>query len=165
MRYGIVLAAAVALLAHPVSAQTVPDAVAEPSATVLHTLRGIGAQIYECKPDALGKLTWVFREPIAVLTDQGTTVGRHYAGPTWELASGSAVVGVVAGSAPGVTPADIPLLKLIVISHRGSGAFDRVTEIQRLRTEGGMARGTCDKPGALQSLPYAADYVFLGARS
>jgi hypothetical protein len=166
MRYGIVFAAAVAL-AQPAFAQTaaVPDAVAVPGATILHTLRGTGAQIYECKPDALGKLTWVFREPIATLTDQGKTVGRHYAGPTWELTSGSAIVGVVAGSAPGATPSDIPWLKLTVISHRGSGAFDRVTEIQRLRTEGGVALGICDKAGALQSVPYAADYVFLGARS
>ena len=51
-----------------------------------------------------GKLAWAFREPIATLFQDGKTVGRHYAGPTWELSDGSAVVGKVAASAPGATP-------------------------------------------------------------
>ena len=32
-----------------------------------------------------GALTWAFREPIATLFQDGKTVGRHYAGPTWEV--------------------------------------------------------------------------------
>src|SRR2546421_10876903 len=37
-----------------------------------------------------------FREPIATLLLDGKTVGRHYAGPNWEHADGSAVVAKVA---------------------------------------------------------------------
>jgi Protein of unknown function (DUF3455) len=84
------------------------------------TLHAQGAQIYECKADSDGKSVWQFREPIASLFLDGTTVGRHYAGPTWELADGSMVVGKVAGRAAGSTPNDIRLLKLQVVSQRGA---------------------------------------------
>ena len=35
-----------------------------------------GAQVYECKADAAGKLAWQFREPVATLIVDGKTVGR-----------------------------------------------------------------------------------------
>ena len=62
-----------------------------------------GAQVYECKAGADGKLAWAFREPIATLLVDGKTIGRHYAGPNWEHIDGSAVVGKVTGNAPGAT--------------------------------------------------------------
>ena len=68
-----------------------PDAIAAPGQTVVVTLHAEGAQIYDCKAGADGKLAWAFREPIATLLDNGKTVGRHYAGPNWELSDGSAV--------------------------------------------------------------------------
>ena len=71
--------------------------------------------------DASGKLAWQFREPIATLLVDGKTVGRHYAGPTWELIDGSAVAAKVGGRAPGATASDIPLLKLEVTTRRGAG--------------------------------------------
>ncbi len=52
-----------------------------------------GAQVYECKADAGGRLGWAFREPVAALINGGRTVGRHYAGPTWEITDGSLVQG------------------------------------------------------------------------
>ena len=120
-----------------------------------------GAQIYECKTDPSGKLTWQFREPVAALFDQGgDTIGRHYAGPNWELADGSAVVGKVTGRAPGATANDIPVLKLEVTSRRGTGRLANVATIQRLNTKGGVAEGPCGTARALQSVPYSADYVF-----
>ena len=76
------------------------------------TVHAEGAQVYECKAGADGKLGWAFREPIATLMADGKTVGRHYAGPNWEHSDGSAVVGKAAGNAPGATPNDIPWLKL-----------------------------------------------------
>src|SRR5919197_2405492 len=82
------------------SAQT-PDAIAAPGETTVATFHAQGAQIYECKADSAGKLTWQFREPIATLLLDGKTVGRHYAGPNWEHMDGSAVVGKVTGRAPG----------------------------------------------------------------
>jgi Protein of unknown function (DUF3455) len=151
------------LLAPPALAQQapLPDAIAAPGQAVVRMFRGTGAQIYECKADSGGKLAWAFREPVATLTDNGKTVGRHFAGPTWELADGSAIVAKAAGNAPGATPADIPWLKLSVVSHHGMGALASVKTVQRLHTQGGTAAGQCDTAGALLSVPYAADYVFL----
>src|SRR2546421_10487025 len=101
----------------------VPAAIASPGETVAATWHAEGAQVYECKGGADGKLAWAFREPIATLLADGKTIGRHYAGPNWEHADGSAVVGKVAANAPGATPKDIPLLRLDVVSSRGSGAL------------------------------------------
>lgn len=138
----------------------VPDAIAARGETLVATFHAEGAQVYECKADASGKLGWQFREPIATLLIDGKTVGRHYAGPNWELADGSAVVGKAAGRAPGATAKDIPLLKLEVASQRGSGQLSGVTTIQRINTKGGVAEGACERAGAFLSVPYAADYTF-----
>jgi len=139
----------------------VPTAIAAPDEAVIATVHAEGAQVYECKAASDGKLVWQFREPIATLLMDGKTVGRHFAGPSWELADGSAVTAKLAGRAPGATASDIPLLKLAVTSHRGSGRLDAVTSIQRLNTQGGALEGSCDKAGALMSVPYRADYTFL----
>ncbi len=50
-----------------------------------------------------------FREPIATLMIDGKTVGRHFAGPIWEMTDGSAVGAKVSAQAPGATANDIPL--------------------------------------------------------
>ena len=139
----------------------VPAAIAAPGETAVVTLHAEGAQVYECKAGSDGKLAWAFREPIATLVLDGKTVGRHYAGPTWEHMDGSAVVGKAAGNAPGKTASDIPWLKLEVTAHRGSGAFSGVSTVQRINTAGGVHAGGCDKAGAFHSAHYAADYVFL----
>jgi Protein of unknown function (DUF3455) len=147
-------------VAMPVAA-AVPDAIAAPGETVVATFHAEGAQIYDCKADASGKLAWQFREPIATLLRDGATVGRHYAGPNWEAGDGSAVTGKAAANAPGTTPGDIPWLKLDVVAHRGSGTLSGVTTVQRINTHGGVVSGACDKAGAFFSAPYSADYVFL----
>jgi hypothetical protein len=139
----------------------VPAAIAAPGESAVATWHAEGAQIYECKAGADGKLAWVFREPIATLLLDGKTIGRHYAGPNWEHMDGSAVVGKVAANAPGATPNDIPLLKLDVVSSRGSGALSGVTTVQRINTLGGRHEGACEKAGTFHSAPYAAEYVFL----
>jgi hypothetical protein len=151
---------AILVLAGAASAQ-VPPAIAAPGENVVVTLHAEGAQVYECKPGADGKLAWAFREPIATLVLDGKTVGRHYAGPNWEHADGSAVAGKVAGNAPGKSASDIPWLKLEVTAQRGSGTFSGVTTVQRINTAGGVHSGACDRAGAFHSVPYAADYVFL----
>ena len=127
----------------------------------MFTVRGEGAQVYECKADADGKPAWAFREPIATLLLDGKTVGRHYAGPNWEHIDGSAVAAKVLGTAPGKTAHDIPWLKLEVTAHRGTGTLSGATTVQRLNTRGGVLSGACDRAGAYFSAPYAADYVFL----
>ena len=139
----------------------VPAAVAAPGETTVATFQGEGAQIYQCKAGNDGKLTWVFREPIATLILDNKTVGRHYAGPTWEDVNGSAVTGKAIGNAPGATANDIPWLKLDVVNHRGGGTLADVSTVQRLDTHGGFLQGTCDHAGDFASVPYSATYVFL----
>src|SRR6202051_4510657 len=125
-------------LARPAAAETaIPDAIAAPGETTVLAVHAEGAQVYECKAGADGKLGWVLREPIATLLADGKTVGRHFAGPSWEYTDGSAVVGKVAGSAPGATPNDIPWLKRDVVSRRGNGVLSGVTPVQRIDTKGG----------------------------
>ena len=125
------------------------------------TLHAEGAQIYQCKAGSDGKLGWAFREPIATLIVDGQTVGRHYAGPDWEYIDGSTVTGKVAGNAPGATASDVAWLKLDVVGQRGAGVLTGVTTVQRINTSGGALSGACEQAGALRSVPYSADYVFL----
>ncbi len=144
------------------AAQTpLPEALAAPGETIVLTVHAEGAQVYECKAGNDGKLAWAFREPVATLMADNKIVGRHYAGPTWELSDGSAVAGKVAASAPGATAKDIAWLKLDVVSRRGSGMLSNVTTVQRINTVGGKLDDACDRPGDSRSMPYTADYVFL----
>ena len=129
--------------------------------SVILAVHGVGAQIYACLPQAAGGNAWTFREPIASLLADGKTVGRHYAGPTWQLTQGGGVKGVVQASAPGATPADVPLLKLGVTEHIGDGPLSVATTILRLNTKGGVLDGPCETAGELRAAPYSADYLFL----
>ncbi|XUM20237.1 DUF3455 domain-containing protein [Bradyrhizobium oligotrophicum S58] len=151
-------------LSAPVQAAetTIPDALVAAGEKPVLTLHAEGAQVYDCKTDKDGKLAWTFREPIATLLADGKTVGRHYAGPSWEHQDGSIVGGRVQGTAVGATDNDIPWLKLEVISHRGAkGVLSDVTTVQRINTAGGKLAGTCDTAGQFRSIAYSADYVFL----
>ena len=144
------------------AAQTpLPESIAAPGETVVLSVHAEGAQVYECKAGADGKAGWAFREPIATLLADGKTIGRHYAGPSWEHSDGSAVVGKAVGNAPGANANDIPWLKLEVVSRRGSGILSDVTTVQRINTIGGKLEGPCDKAGTFKSAPYSADYIFL----
>ena len=96
-----------------------PAAIGAPGQSAVVTLHATGAQIYDCKAGKDGKLVWVFREPIATLILDGKTVGRHYAGPTWEHTDGSAVTGKVAATAPAATPKEIGInVPRVAVSHR-----------------------------------------------
>ncbi len=138
-----------------------PDPITTSGEIAVTTINAQGAQIYQCMPDAEGKLTWRFREPVATLLIGDKTVGRHYAGPNWEMADGSAIVGKVAGTAPGASAADIPLLRLKVISRRGWGLLSNIVTVQRVNTRGGLANGDCATAGSFLNVPYSADYIFL----
>ena len=144
----------------PSSAAEVPETIAARGETLIATTHATGAQVYECKTNSEGKLAWQFREPIATLMIDGKTVGRHFAGPVWEMADGSAVSAKVSAQAPGATANDIPLLRLDVAARHGSGLLSGVTTIQRLNTRGGRADAACDSPGTFLSVPYSADYAF-----
>jgi hypothetical protein len=131
--------------------QPVPPALAAPDQTIIASYHAEGAQIYECKAAADGKLGWAFREPIATLLLNGQTAGRHYAGPTWELTDGGAVVGKASANAPGATANDIPWLKLDVVEKRGGGLLTRSSTVQRLNTRGGVLQGACEQAGSFRS--------------
>ena len=143
------------------AAEPLPVAIAVPGETIVLSTHAEGAQVYECKAGADGKAMWSFREPIATLLVDGKTVGRHYAGPSWEHSDSSAVVGKVSASAPGTSANDIPWLKLDIASHRGSGILADVNTVQRINTHGGKRDGACDAVGSFVSAPYSADYLFL----
>jgi hypothetical protein len=151
--------AATLLYAPNVLAENLPERIQAPGLTVFLTLLGKGEQVYQCKAGADGKLAWSFREPVAQLLRDGAQVGRHFAGPTWELADGGFVQGKVVGKAPGATAQDIPWLKLEASAGRGSLAETFV--IQRLHTQGGVLEGACETEGASRGIAYSADYVFL----
>lgn len=144
----------------PLMAAEMPEAIAVRGQLYVATVNAAGAQIYECKLAANGNLAWQFREPVATLFVDGRTVGRHYAGPHWEMADGSSVRASDSARASGASEDDIPLLRLDVTSSSGSGLLAGVNTIQRLNTKGGVAAGSCDEAGKILSVPYEADYVF-----
>jgi hypothetical protein len=148
------------LLPPPAAATELPQAIAAPGEVLVASAFAVGAQVYECKYDIADNLIWQLREPIATLFIGGKTVGRHYAGPTWELSDGSVVSGKVAGRAAAAKATDIPLLKLDASTQRSGGQLAEVTTIQRLNTRGGVAEGICELPGTVVSVPYTAEYAF-----
>ena len=120
-----------------------------------------GVQIYRWNGTS-----WVFVAPEAVLyadAEDDDPVGIHYAGPTWESASGSTVVGsVLERCTP--DPDAIPWLLLKAVSSEGPGIFDGVTYIQRVNTVGGKAPAEPgDSPGEEVRVPYTAEYFFYRA--
>ena len=110
--------------------------------------------------------SWIFVAPEAALfpgSGGAGVVGIHYAGPTWESASGSKVVGTVLQRCT-PDPDAIPWLLLGAVSSRGPGIFHRVTFIQRVNTVGGKApTAPGDFPGELARVPYTAEYFFYRA--
>jgi hypothetical protein len=125
-----------------------------------------GVQIYECGPkaDQPAVLEWTFRAPEATLTDKsGKPLGKHYAGPTWELNDGSSVVGAVQARDPGPLPSAIPWLLLSAKSTAGTGKLSTTKSIQRLDTVGGTAPTAACGPSNLKQIarvPYSARYDF-----
>lgn len=128
---------------------------------------GSGEITYECRPkrDAADQHEWAFVAPVATLMDtSGKTVGKYYAGPTWEAMDGSKVTGKQVAVAPGQA-GSIPLQLVKADPAVGAGAMQGVTFIQRLKTRGGAApTAPCaaGNVGARQQVAYQADYVFYG---
>jgi hypothetical protein len=125
-----------------------------------------GVQIYAATPSPMSPtgFTWAFQAPEAVLFDaDGSIVGIHYAGPTWETESGSKVVGMVSARDT-VTPGAIQWLLLDAVSTDGPGVLERTTHIHRVNTEGGLAPATLPTgAGEEARVPYTAEYFFYRA--
>ena len=125
----------------------------------------VGVQIYDCKPTGSpARFEWVFRAPEAELFDtNGKKIGKHYAGPTWELNDGSKVVGEVKAREDGPDTNAIPWLLLTVKSSSGSGELANAASVQRVQTVGGKApAGGCNEGQAGKDVrvPYSATYYF-----
>ena len=127
-------------------------------------LKATGVQIYTCKTSADGsEHKWAFVAPEATLSENGTIVGHHGAGPTWEsMRDGSAVKGSVKAKQDGGA-GNIPWLWLTATPTGAPGRFANVTSVLRVATKGGVepANG-CDAAHAGQEarVPYTADYYF-----
>jgi hypothetical protein len=131
-----------------------------------------GLQIYLCKAKAEPKTAeertayeWTLKAPSAELfDDQGRLIGKHYAGPTWEMQKDhSLVVGTVSAKANAPQANAIPWLLLKAKSHQGKGILSSVSWVQRLETAGGKAPAAgCDKnrQNIETQVPYTANYYF-----
>jgi hypothetical protein len=95
--------------------------------------------------------------------ESGKQIGRHSKGPTWEAADGSKVTGQVVERANAPKAGAVPWLLLKATSHEGDGRLARVSYIQRVDTEGGVAPAEgCDQAhaGAESAVSYQARYLF-----
>lgn len=128
-------------------------------------VRAAGSQIYMCTamPDS-SRFEWTLKAPEADLFDNdGNKIGRHYAGPTWELTDGSKVGGRIVARADAPDHTAIPWLLLDAKSNARTGRLAGVSSIQRIDTTGGAPPG---QPCNLTHLnvevrvPYAATYAF-----
>ena len=146
-------------------------AVGHAQAAEILELQGRGVQIYTCvRVDE--SYSWKLKAPEAtLLTPEGHTAGRHFAGPAWQAIDGSVVVGevIASGSAPetaGISHS-IPWLILRGKSHAGSGIFSAVSYVTRSRTVGGTAPlSGCDAAhvGVEARIPYSASYSFFSMK-
>ena len=156
-----------AAYAHPDhKGHSFPDAVSVPEGNKLKlSLIGSGIQRYECAAVDGGYL-WKFIAPDAQLSDRRDgPAGHHGAGPFWQALDGSRVTAVKRAEANG-SDASIPWLLLEATGHSGRGAFDDITYIQRVDTEGGLApEAACAEAnsGELLDVPYRALYKFYKA--
>jgi hypothetical protein len=152
-----------------VSPPPVPPTLQVPDGqTVLLKAHAKGVQIYQCVATAgdPGKFDWSFKAPEADLTNKdGKKIAKHYAGPTWEANDGSKVVGAVLQKTDAPRPGAVPWLLLKAKTNEGTGTFARVTYIQRVDTEGGVAPAAgCDQAhvNAEARVEYRANYYFYG---
>ena len=152
----------------PLGSTAVPDTLKPEGQRMSDRVGARGVQIYECRalPNAAGA-TWAFVAPEAELLDaRGAVTGKHYAGPHWEAADGSKIVGAVKARADAPQASAIPWLLLSAKSVGGPGRFADVTSVQRIHTVGGLAPAKiCDPStlGAIERVPYTADYLLFSS--
>ena len=160
-----------AACATPPAPPAVPDTLKPPAGeSLVSVVAARGVQIYECraKKDDPSAAEWAFVAPEAQLFDKdGRSIGKHYAGPHWEANDGSKLVGAVKARADAPQAGAIPWLLLTTRSVAGAGSFSKVTSIQRVATNGGVAPAEACAGATLGKtarVEYAADYVMYGVR-
>jgi hypothetical protein len=163
----IIRVSLIAMILAAGAAAQIPEILQPPSSEViLLKALGKGKQVYACKAKsgAEGQFEWVLDRPEATLFgEDGARTGKHYKGPTWEATDGSKVIGQVSQRAAAPAANAVPWLLLKASSHEGTGTFARVSYIQRVDTQGGVAPAEgCDKShvAAEVSVDYQASYIF-----
>ena len=128
-----------------------------PHSRLLLQAVGSGDQIYDC---VNGR--WALIAPDAKLLNQeGYVIGRHFAGPTWQLNDGSWVKGRAVANQ--VAPDATAVPWLLLESVGGTGKLGTVRFIQRTETHGGNAPdGSCSQ-NEMRRVPYTATYSFYEA--
>ncbi len=152
------LVLAVACMARSSISQTVKESIdVPPNSRLLLRAVGSGDQVYDC---VNGR--WTLKAPDAKLLNQdGSVIGRHFAGPTWQLNDGSWVKGTAV--AKQVAPDATAVPWLLLESVGGTGRLGTVRFIQRTATHGGNAPdGRCNE-SAMRRVPYTATYSFYEA--
>jgi uncharacterized protein DUF3455 len=148
------------------SRPVVPDKIKAPSdENVILLARATGSQIYICQTGSDGKFAWSLKAPEAELhNEQGATIGRHYAGPTWKHSDGSEVTGKAVARVDSPDSDSIPWLLVTAAGHSGDGVLSHVTSIQRIHTKGGLPPTAADCNASKQNVEvksdYTADYYF-----
>ncbi|HTF61643.1 MAG TPA: DUF3455 domain-containing protein [Edaphobacter sp.] len=154
----IALVLAVACMARDSIAQTAKESIdVPPHSRLLLRAVGSGDQVYGC---VNGR--WTLKAPDAKLLNQeGSVIGRHFAGPTWQLNDGSWVKGNAVAKQVGPDATAVPWLLLESVG--GTGRLGPVRFIQRTGTHGGNAPdGSCSQ-SAMRRVPYTATYSFYEA--
>ena len=89
-----------------------------PAGKVILRAHAQGDQIYTCQQNAY-TFSWGLKAPDArLLDDSNRVIGRHFAGPTWQLSDGSQVVGRPIAKQDAPEPNAVPWLTLAAISTR-----------------------------------------------
>jgi hypothetical protein len=154
----IALVLAVGCMARDSVAQTAKESIdGPPHSRLLFRAVGSGDQVYGCLNGR-----WALRAPDAKLFNQkGSVIGRHFAGPTWQLNDGSWVKGRAV--AKQVAPDANAVPWLLLESVDGTGRLGTVRFIRRTETHGGNAPdGSCSQ-SAMRRVPYTATYSFYEA--
>jgi len=152
------------LAARAMADVAVPEALAvPPDMELVLSTHAEGSQVYGCDPAKGG---WTLKGPDAVLFDEkGGPIGKHYAGPSWELGDGSLVVGEPVAKDAGPDSAAVPWLLLKIRSNSGKGLLAKAGMAQRIETKGGLApKGEC-KAGEETRSAYSATYRFFAVKS
>ena len=154
----VALVLVVACMARDSRAQTAKESIdVPPHSRLLLRTAGSGDQVYGCVHG-----NWTLKAPDAKLLNQeGSVIGRHFAGPTWQLNDGSRIKGKAV--AKQVAPDATAVPWLLLESVGGTGKFGAVRFIQRTGTRGGNAPGGSCSQSAVRRVPYTATYSFYEA--
>ena len=102
-----------------------------------------------------------------ILADRtGRSLGKHYAGPTWDSLDGCSVVGEVKARDDGPDARAMPWVLLSAKSTSGRGVFNQTKSVQRVHTVGGgPPSNACasGNAGQVARVPYTATYYFYRA--